>query len=503
MSESDLLTRVAELMPQAREELSEIVAIRSVADPRQFSPEECLRAATWVADRFAGVGFDDIRLEETADGSSAVVGSRACGDCDAPTVLLYAHYDVQPPLNLDAWRTPPFRLTEVDGRWYGRGAADCKGNLLMHLTALRALGDELPVHLKLVIEGSEEQGTGGLEAFVPDHADLPAPTPSSSGARNRSAATDGRRSPPAGAGSRRRSPARRRSAGRGSARRTARRTRRRGRVEKTARACGRSATIWSFSQRKGRGKRRQGSEGRAARSCASRSGARPSSSATMARASPSPTARPVRPAATRSSPEIDELAVADVVEPAPGALVARGGQQLDGLDALAAQKAPHVGVAAVQVTVKALEAARRGHDHVAVLPLEAEVVQAGGERLRGDRRAARREREQPGPARSASQSTREALAEQRRAQPVAVQQLKRPRRLAQQQPQLVAGAVAASRSPAARGRSAPRCAGRRELQPRGVAHEPQHPRRVVGERALVQDAQDAVARGPRGRPARR
>jgi hypothetical protein len=166
MSESDLRTRVVELMPQAREELSEIVAIRSVADPRQFSPEECTQAATWVADRFAGVGFDDIQLEETADGSSAVVGSRPCGDCDAPTVLLYARYDVQPPLNLHAWRTPrsasprwtdAFCLTEVDGRWYGRGAADCQGNLLMHLTALRALGDELPVHLKLVVEGSEER----------------------------------------------------------------------------------------------------------------------------------------------------------------------------------------------------------------------------------------------------------------------------------------------------------------------------------------------------------
>jgi acetylornithine deacetylase/succinyl-diaminopimelate desuccinylase-like protein len=60
----------------------------------------------------------------------------------------------------------------VDGRWYGRGAADCKGNILVHLTALRALGDDLPVHLKLVVEGSEEQGTGGLEAFVPEHADL-------------------------------------------------------------------------------------------------------------------------------------------------------------------------------------------------------------------------------------------------------------------------------------------------------------------------------------------
>ena len=86
-------------------------------------------------------------------------------------MLLYAHYDVQPPLDEHAWRTPPFQLTEVDGRWYGRGAADCKGNILMHLVALRALGDQVPVNLKLIVEGSEEQGTGGLEDYVPTHAD--------------------------------------------------------------------------------------------------------------------------------------------------------------------------------------------------------------------------------------------------------------------------------------------------------------------------------------------
>src|SRR4051794_10778190 len=163
---------ISSLMPRARDELSELVALRSVADPRQFPPEECERAAQWVLDRFAGEGFGDARLVETADGSMAVVGSRPCSDPGAPTVLLYAHYDVQPPLDEDAWHTPPFVLTEVDGRWFGRGAADCKGNLLMHLTALRALGDDIPVNLKLVVEGSEEQGTGGLEAFVPEHADL-------------------------------------------------------------------------------------------------------------------------------------------------------------------------------------------------------------------------------------------------------------------------------------------------------------------------------------------
>lgn len=172
MSVAALRARVAELMPRAREELAEVVAMRSVADPDQFPPEECVRAANWVADRFAGAGFRDVRLAETPDGSRAVIGSRPCGNPEAPMVLLYAHYDVQPPLDENAWRTPPFQLTEVDGRWYGRGASDCKGNLLVHLTALRALGSDVPVDLKLVVEGSEEQGTGGLEAFVSEHADL-------------------------------------------------------------------------------------------------------------------------------------------------------------------------------------------------------------------------------------------------------------------------------------------------------------------------------------------
>lgn len=162
----DLRARIGELMGAVQPELAELVAIRSVADPRQFPPEECTRAAEWVRDRFAELGFADARLELTPDGSQAVVGSRSSADPGAPTVLLYSHYDVQPPLDESAWRTPPFELTEVDGRWYGRGAADCKGNILMHLLALRALGGDIPVHLKLVVEGSEEQGTGGLEAYV-------------------------------------------------------------------------------------------------------------------------------------------------------------------------------------------------------------------------------------------------------------------------------------------------------------------------------------------------
>src|SRR4051812_3130517 len=159
-------------MAGVRDELAEIVAIPSVADPRQSPPAECARAAEWVRSRFAGVGFTDAHLAETADGSFAVLGSRPVADPGAPTVLLYAHYDVQPPLDDAAWRTPPFDLTEVDGRWYGRGAADCKGNIVMLLTALRALEGDGSVNLKLVVEGSEEQGTGGLEALVPQQPDL-------------------------------------------------------------------------------------------------------------------------------------------------------------------------------------------------------------------------------------------------------------------------------------------------------------------------------------------
>ena len=90
-------------------------------------------------------------------------------------MLLYCHYDVQPPLGEDAWDVPVFELTEKDGRWYGRGSADCKGNVVMHLTALRALHEVnggFPCGIKLICEGSEEQGTGGLEAFVPDNVEL-------------------------------------------------------------------------------------------------------------------------------------------------------------------------------------------------------------------------------------------------------------------------------------------------------------------------------------------
>ena len=138
MPADDLREVVSGLMPRAKKDVAELVAFRSVADPKQFPPEECERAAQWVIDAFAEVGLEDVRMSPTPDGSMAVHGSAPAPE-GAPTVLLYCHYDVQPPLGQAAWLSPVWELVEREGRWYGRGAADCKGNIVMHLAALRAL----------------------------------------------------------------------------------------------------------------------------------------------------------------------------------------------------------------------------------------------------------------------------------------------------------------------------------------------------------------------------
>ncbi|MGP3927455.1 dipeptidase [Streptomyces sp. 8N616] len=168
-----LAETVASLMPRARTELTELVAFRSVADPAQFPRSECEAAASWVAAALRAEGFQDVALLDTPDGTQSVYGYLP-GPEGAPTVLLYAHYDVQPPLDESAWLSPPFTLTERDGRWYGRGTADCKGGLIMHLTALRALraNGGIPVGVKIIAEGSEEQGTGGLERYAEAHPAL-------------------------------------------------------------------------------------------------------------------------------------------------------------------------------------------------------------------------------------------------------------------------------------------------------------------------------------------
>ncbi|MEY2243671.1 dipeptidase [Streptomyces sp. SAS_267] len=173
MSSNPVAETVASLMPRAKAELTELVAFRSVADFDQYPRSESEGAAGWIADALRSEGFQDVALLDTPDGTQSVYGYLP-GPEGAKTVLLYAHYDVQPPLDEAAWTTPPFELVERDGRWYGRGSADCKGGVVMHLLALRALkaNGGIPVHVKVIVEGSEEQGTGGLERYAEEHPEL-------------------------------------------------------------------------------------------------------------------------------------------------------------------------------------------------------------------------------------------------------------------------------------------------------------------------------------------
>ncbi|MFE9763163.1 dipeptidase [Streptomyces sp. NPDC005808] len=173
MSSNPVAETVASLMPRAKAELTELVAFKSVADFDQYPRSESEGAANWIAGALRAEGFQDVALLDTPDGTQSVYGFLP-GPEGAKTVLLYAHYDVQPPLDEAAWVSPPFELTERDGRWYGRGSADCKGGVVMHLLALRALKENggVPVHVKVIVEGSEEQGTGGLQAYAEEHPEL-------------------------------------------------------------------------------------------------------------------------------------------------------------------------------------------------------------------------------------------------------------------------------------------------------------------------------------------
>lgn len=161
-------------MPRARADLERLVALRSVANPQIEPAEECQAAASLVAGLLADAGVGEVESLPAPDGSVAVVG-RSPGPDATPAVLLYSHYDVVPAGEPGEWDSPPWQLTERDGRWYGRGAADCKGNLVATLLALQALREVCggwPVEVAVVCEGSEEQSSGGTEALLRGRPDL-------------------------------------------------------------------------------------------------------------------------------------------------------------------------------------------------------------------------------------------------------------------------------------------------------------------------------------------
>jgi acetylornithine deacetylase/succinyl-diaminopimelate desuccinylase-like protein len=132
--------------------------------------EGCGPCAEWIAGRLRGLG---VRAEvlPTA-GQPAVVGELHVDD-SLPTLLAYAHYDVQPPDPLDLWRSPPFEPEIRDGRLYARGACDNKAGVILHLWAVEAYqrGGGLPMNLKVIFEGEEEVGSPHMEPFLAAHAD--------------------------------------------------------------------------------------------------------------------------------------------------------------------------------------------------------------------------------------------------------------------------------------------------------------------------------------------
>lgn len=168
-STDSLSSSVSDLMDRARSDLATLVSFASV-HLDESKADASAASAAWVSNAFGELGFDT-EVIVTSDGSPAVVGYRA-GPEGSPTIALYSHHDVQPAGDGALWSSPPFELTERGGRWYGRGSADCKGNVVSHLTALRAVADDLSCSVRIIIEGSEEAGGEGLDDLVKTRPEL-------------------------------------------------------------------------------------------------------------------------------------------------------------------------------------------------------------------------------------------------------------------------------------------------------------------------------------------
>lgn len=165
---SDLVERVRELLPSVRRDLEDLVRIESVwADPGRR--DEVHRSAQAVADLLSQAGFGDIQI--VSEGGAPAVIARHPAPPGAPTVLLYAHHDVQPEGDRSQWVSPPFEPTERDGRLYGRGSADDKAGIATHLAAFRAHGGRPPVGVTVFVEGEEESGSPSLGRLLAAHRD--------------------------------------------------------------------------------------------------------------------------------------------------------------------------------------------------------------------------------------------------------------------------------------------------------------------------------------------
>jgi acetylornithine deacetylase/succinyl-diaminopimelate desuccinylase-like protein len=165
------LTRAVEgVLPSARADLERLVRIPSIwADPAHA--DDTRRSADAVVELARDAGAADVSVI-AADGGAPAVTAHFPGPAGAPTVLLYAHHDVQPTGGTEHWTSPPFEPTERDGRLYGRGAADDKAGVMTHLAVLRAYEGRPPVGITLFVEGEEESGSPTLPTLLRTHKEL-------------------------------------------------------------------------------------------------------------------------------------------------------------------------------------------------------------------------------------------------------------------------------------------------------------------------------------------
>ena len=162
-------SRASDLMPELLADLERLVAIPSVAFPG-YPPEPVGRMADEALRLFREAGLANAELQEVPTGYPPVYGEIP-GPDGAPTVVLYAHYDVQPAPREQGWTSDPWTATRKgDGRIYGRGAADDKGGLVVHLGTLRLFDGRPPCTVKLILEGMEETDSN-LDAFVEANPD--------------------------------------------------------------------------------------------------------------------------------------------------------------------------------------------------------------------------------------------------------------------------------------------------------------------------------------------
>jgi len=154
--------------PRHLEKLQDLLRLPSIANSTD-TPDQCQICAEWLAEYITGIGLH-AEVAPTA-GKPSVLASAHVDD-GAPTVLIYGHYDVQPPEPLGLWKSDPFEPEIRDGCLYARGAEDNKGQLFTHLMAIEAWRQTtgLPVNVKMLLEGEEEVGSPNLEPFIVDNA---------------------------------------------------------------------------------------------------------------------------------------------------------------------------------------------------------------------------------------------------------------------------------------------------------------------------------------------